>query len=125
MFIPFYLLKTSIRNLIYSLFFSPSHLAWRVGETPISTWIGARRRNADINLLYSLFCQVSVFAKLVCQTVGCQIFLFLPKFFYNSGRTLHTQHHTHTARTHTCASCAHTIEIGGSKASVYGNAQYH
>jgi hypothetical protein len=26
------------------------------------------------------FCQVSIFAKLVCQTVGCQIFLFCQNY---------------------------------------------
>jgi hypothetical protein len=69
MFMPFHLLKTYIRNLLYSLFlFSPSHLQVNIDgnhdpSVHICAWGGE-------------FCQVSIFAKLVCQTVVDQFFLF-------------------------------------------------
>jgi hypothetical protein len=71
LFIPFHLLKTYIRNpSLFFIFFHPP--TYR--DTPMATTI-----RAHIYARGGEFCQVSIFAKLVCQTVGGQLFLFLPK----------------------------------------------
>jgi hypothetical protein len=55
--------------LIYSLFlFSPSHLEGNAD--------GNHDTRAHICAWGGEFCQVSIFAKLVCQTVGGQLFSF-------------------------------------------------
>jgi hypothetical protein len=70
MFIPFHLLKLTSGILLYSLFFSPSHLE---GNTD-----GNHGPCAHICTRRGEFCQVFIFVKLICQTVGAQLFLFLP-----------------------------------------------
>jgi hypothetical protein len=69
-FMLFHLLKTCIRNpsLFFISFFTlPSGL-----DTPMATEIGACIFSRGEESL----AKVSIFAKLVCQTVGCQFFLF-------------------------------------------------
>jgi hypothetical protein len=69
MFMTFYLLKTYIRNpSLFFISFSPSHLQ---GNTD-----GNHDPRAHIYSWRGEFCQVSIFAKLVCQTVGGQFLLF-------------------------------------------------
>jgi hypothetical protein len=72
LFVPFHLLKTYIRNpsLFFISFFTP-HLEGN-GD-------GNHDPRAHIYAQGGGFCQVSIFAKLICQTVGGQFFLVLPK----------------------------------------------
>jgi hypothetical protein len=65
---PIHLLKTP-GIFLYSLFlFSPSHLQGNTnGNHDLRAHIYARRGE---------FCQVSIFAKLVCQPIGVQFFCF-------------------------------------------------
>jgi hypothetical protein len=70
MFMVFHLLKTCIRNPSLFFIFSPSHLALRMGETSMLTACIIFQRE-EVNFDKFLF-----FAKLVCQTIEGQIFLF-------------------------------------------------
>jgi hypothetical protein len=69
LFMPFHLLETYVRNSsLFFISFSPSHLDGNANgnhdpRVHICAWGGE-------------FCQVSIFAKLVCQTVGRQFFSF-------------------------------------------------
>jgi hypothetical protein len=73
MYVPFHLLKNLHQESFSILyFFSPSHLE---GNND-----GNHDPRAHICAWGDEFCQVSIFAKLVCQTVGGQFFLFCQNY---------------------------------------------
>jgi hypothetical protein len=69
LFMPFHLLKTYIRNpSLFFISFSPSHLQGNADDN--------HNPRTHIYAWGDEFCQVSIFAKLVCQTAGDYFFLF-------------------------------------------------